>query len=204
MSPSRLSCGLPIHPQPVIPSGARDLLSSKTATVAPTTLPGDHSLRRLPKLDPVPLRINKPPKPPVVVILTFRIDSDSRGFQLAQDSIQIIYLKIQHSRLRNRKVLRALGKKRHRDGSPLCLPGKREGSLRTADSKMLLIPCVKSFRIRGAQKRTAQPRNFSHSASRIFCGGSLRRLHVQQVGRAHVGAGLQPGQPSEVCMPKAS
>jgi hypothetical protein len=196
MSPSQLSCGRPIHPQPVISSGAWDLLSSKTATIAPPTLPGDHSLRRLPKLDPIPLRIGKPPKPPVLVILTFRIDSHSRRFQLVQNSVEIIHLKIQHGRLRNRKVLRRLWKKRHRDVSPLRFPGKRERSRRTADSKMLLIPRVKSLWIRGAQKCAAQPRNFSHSVSLIFCGVARRRPYVQQSNRAYVGAGLQPGPPS--------
>jgi hypothetical protein len=83
-----------------------------------------YSFRRLPKLHPIPLGIDKPPESPVVVVLRLRIDHRSGCLQFRQHSVQIIDLKIQHGRLRNRKVIRSLRKKRHRDIPPLRLPWK--------------------------------------------------------------------------------
>src|SRR5438105_268503 len=102
---------------------------------------------RLPKLNPVSLGIRKPTKAPVVVLLALRIDRCTRGRQLVQYAIQIIDLKIEHGRLRDRKIFRRFCKEGNGNVRPLCFPRKGKASVRTADAKILLVPRIKSLRI---------------------------------------------------------
>ena len=126
-----------------------------------------YSFRRLPKLHSIPLGIDKPPESPVIVVLRLRIDHRSGCLQFRQHSVQIIDLKIQHGRLRNRKVIRSLRKKRHRDRRPLRLPWKSETPVRdsTAYPQMLFVPRIQSLGISSPQKRTTQSGDFSHKFS---------------------------------------
>lgn len=108
-----------------------------------------------------------------------------RARQLLQHRIQIIHLKIQHGSLRHRKILRTLRKERDRNVGTLRFPRKPERSRSARDSKMLLIPRIKSLRIRRPQKRSAQPRNSSHKNTSPFGTRPTISRNIRMYSYAH-------------------
>ena len=114
---------------------------------------------RLPKLDAISVRIGEPAKLSEVIALAFWIDRDPFSDQTVQNTIQIFDLEIDHCFLCRREVVIVLFEEGKDDLRVLRRGRKRVGSVSLHQTKMLLIPLIKSFRIICSQKYTAEPSN---------------------------------------------
>src|SRR5580704_9451290 len=120
--------------------------------------------RWLKQLNAIPFRVREPSKLPVFRIFHFRIDIHTGRAQVLQHAVEIVHLKVQHHRLRHRKLIRALLKKRHERIPAQILFRKHDESALRANAQMRFVPRVQRLRIVHSQKRPAQSRYFRHKS----------------------------------------
>ena len=111
------------------------LRTGRALTSLPTrTRPGDQSgaasasfgLGWLPKLDAISFRVGDPAELSEIVAFAFWIDRDTFVYQSVQNSIEVIYLEIDHCFLCRREVCIVLLEKGEHDLSAFGRCGKRE------------------------------------------------------------------------------
>ena len=100
---------------------------------------------RLPKLDAISFRIGDPAELSKVVAFAFWIDGDAFLNQTVQQTVQIVYLEIDHRFLRRREVGIVLFEKGEDDPSLLRGGRKHVESAGVQQAEMLFVPLIQGF-----------------------------------------------------------
>jgi hypothetical protein len=149
-------------------------------------------LWRLPQFDPIAFRIHDPTKFAVVVSFDAWIDFNAFAFQLREQFIQILDLKIDHERFLARREVIRVARKGRPDSVPFALriiqlaPFK-DGTtvLLCLDSKALAIPVTKLFWVIRLKENSAD-------AGDAFHGGSVIVPRLMIKHEAESRRGFQP------------